>query len=32
MLGAVWRPAQKLWEMRWDDARSLGIAERVVRG
>ncbi len=30
-LGAVWRPAQKLWEVRWGDARKLGIADRVVR-
>lgn len=29
-LGAVWRPAQKLWEVRWADARCLGIADRVV--
>jgi hypothetical protein len=28
-LGAVWRPAQKLWEMHWIDARRLGIADRV---
>ena len=30
-LGAVWRPAQKLWEVRWGDARRLGIAHRVIR-
>jgi len=29
-LGAVWRPAQKVWEIRWSDARRLGIADRVV--
>jgi len=29
-LGAVWRPAQKLWEMRWGDVRRLGLASRVV--
>jgi len=29
-LGAVWRPAQKVWEMHWSDARRLGLAERVV--
>lgn len=29
-LGAVWHPAQKLWEVRWADARRLGIADRVV--
>ena len=28
-LGALWRPAQKLWEMRWLDAKRLGIADRV---
>ena len=28
-LGAVWRPAQKLWELSWGDAKRLGIAERV---
>ena len=31
-LGAVWRPAQKLWEIRWSDARRLGIADRVEQG
>ncbi|HVP09395.1 MAG TPA: hypothetical protein VMT02_07735 [Burkholderiales bacterium] len=29
-LGALWRPAQRLWEMRWLDAKRLGIADRVV--
>jgi hypothetical protein len=29
-LGAVWRPAQKLWEMHWSDARRLGLTGRVV--
>ena len=29
-LGAVWRPAQKVWEMHWSDARRLGVANRVV--
>lgn len=29
-LGAIWRPAQKLWEMSWLHARRLGIAERVA--
>ena len=29
-LGAVWRPAQKLWEMHWADARRLGLARRIV--
>jgi hypothetical protein len=30
-LGALWRPAQRLWEMRWIDAKRLGIADRVVQ-
>lgn len=29
-LGAIWRPEQRLWEMRWEHARTLGIASRVV--
>ena len=29
-LGAIWRPAQKLWEMRWLDAKRLGIEGRVI--
>ncbi|HUJ86675.1 MAG TPA: hypothetical protein VLX30_07470 [Burkholderiales bacterium] len=29
-LGAVWRPAQKIWEMHWSDVRRLGLTERVV--
>jgi hypothetical protein len=29
-LGAIWRSAQRLWEMRWLDAKRLGIADRVV--
>ena len=28
-LGAIWRPKQKRWEMRWLDAKRLGIANRV---
>jgi hypothetical protein len=28
-LGAVWRPAQRLWELTWRDAKRLGIADRV---
>ena len=28
-LGAIWRPQQRLWEMRWLDAKHLGIADRV---
>ena len=29
-LGAVWRPAQKLWELSWLDAKRLGLADRIV--
>jgi hypothetical protein len=29
-LGAVWRPAQKLWEMHWIDAKRLAVADRVA--
>ena len=29
-LGAVWRPAQKVWEMRWLDVRRLGLTSRLV--
>lgn len=29
-LGAVWRHAQKLWEIRWGDAKRLGISNRVI--
>jgi hypothetical protein len=29
-LGAVWRAAQKVWEMHWGDVRCLGLAARVV--
>jgi hypothetical protein len=28
-LGAVWRPAQKIWEVTWRNAKRLGIADRV---
>ena len=28
-LGAIWRPKHRLWEMRWLDARNLGIGDRV---
>ncbi len=31
-LGAIWRPAQKVWELSWADARRLGIADRVGSG
>jgi hypothetical protein len=30
-LGAIWRPQQRLWEMRWLDAKRLGIADRITR-
>ena len=29
-LGAIWRPQARLWEMRWLDAKRLGIADRVT--
>jgi hypothetical protein len=29
-LGAVWRPAQKLWELSWLDAKRLRLSDRVV--
>ena len=29
-LGALWRPAQKLWEITWRDAKRLAIADRVA--
>jgi hypothetical protein len=29
-LGAVWRPAQKLWEISCLDAKRLGLADRIV--
>ena len=29
-LGAVWRPAQKLWVLPWAMVRRLGIEDRVV--
>lgn len=28
--GAIWRPVQKIWEIRWGDAKRLGVADRVV--
>ena len=31
-LGAIWRPQQRLWEMRWLDAKRLGITDRVRTG
>jgi hypothetical protein len=29
-LGAVWRPAQRIWEVSWLDAKRLGISDRLV--
>lgn len=29
-LGALWRPNQRLWEMRWLDAKRLGIVDRIA--
>ena len=29
-LGAIWRPNHRLWEMRWLDAKRLGIADRIT--
>jgi hypothetical protein len=29
--GAIWRPRQKLWEMRYDDVIALGLESRVVK-
>jgi len=29
-LGAIWRPAHKLWELTWLDAKRLGIPDRVA--
>ena len=29
-LGALWRPAHKLWEITWRDAKRLGIADRIA--
>jgi len=28
--GAIWRPRQKLWEMRYEDIVALGLESRVV--
>lgn len=30
--GAIWRPQQKLWELRYDQARALGLTARIVSG
>lgn len=29
-LGAVWRPAQKLWEITWGNAKRLGFSDRIA--
>jgi len=29
-LGAIWRPAQKLWEITWGSAKRLGLTDRVA--
>ena len=29
-LGAIWRPAHKLWELTWLNAKRLGISDRVA--
>ena len=29
-LGALWRPNARVWEMRWLDAKRLGITDRVL--
>ena len=31
-LGAIWRPVQRLWEMRWIDAKRLGSMSVVSPG
>lgn len=28
-LGAIWRPAHRLWDLTWRDAKRLGISDRV---
>jgi hypothetical protein len=30
-LGAVWRPAHKLRELRWSDVRRLGLTARITK-
>jgi hypothetical protein len=30
--GGIWRPRQKLWEMRYEDVVALGLESRVVAG
>ncbi len=29
-VGAIWRPRQKLWEMRYEDVVALGLESRVA--
>ena len=29
-LGAIWRPRYKMWEMSYDDALALGLADHVA--
>ncbi len=29
-LGGIWRPRQKLWEMRYEDIVALGLESRIV--
>jgi hypothetical protein len=30
-LGALWRPAHKVWEITWANAKRLGISDRVAQ-
>jgi hypothetical protein len=30
-LGALWRPAHKVWEMTWGNAKRLGLSQRVAQ-
>ena len=30
-LGAVWRPAQKIWEMKWGDVKRMRLTDRVTK-
>ncbi len=30
-LGAIWRPAQRLWEITWGDVKRLGLTDRVAQ-
>lgn len=31
-LGAIWRRAQRLWEITYRDSKNLGIEDRIVQG